>query len=183
MLFIPPTNVDAVWSTVVHATLKNELGIAAKVAPRPERGSTKERLICVYTYDFGDKDDVARVLVRLRELDLVKNGPGAKWIYYKTGKVHISPSLGGTLARSFICRGRGGQTIRTVLTNLAFQDAYTYLGISSGNPWGIRASIYSSKDVYAEASKKEGRPQPPPNAPTGPRGRTRRDDDAMDWTF
>lgn len=86
MLFVPPAHVDQVWSAVVRATLKNELGIAAKVAPRPERGSTKERLICVYTYDFGDREDVARVLTRLRELELVRTGPGAQWIYYKTGK-------------------------------------------------------------------------------------------------
>lgn len=91
MLFVPPAHVDQVWSAVVRATLKNELGIAAKVAPRPERGSTKERLICVYTYDFGDREDVARVLTRLRELELVRTGPGAKWIYYKTGKLSFRP--------------------------------------------------------------------------------------------
>lgn len=88
MLFIPPAQIDAVWSLIVHATCQNELGIAAKVAPRPSPLETvhdRERLICVYTYDFSDKEDVARVLVRLKELDLVKSS-GGKPIYYKTGK-------------------------------------------------------------------------------------------------
>lgn len=29
-------------------------------------------------------------------------------------------------------------------------DAYTYLGIESDNPYGLKASLYSSKDVLAE---------------------------------
>lgn len=86
MLFIEPAYVNDVWATVARATVKNELGIAAKVAPREERGSKKERLICIYTYDFSDKDDVGRVLARLKQLDLVRTGPGRKLIYYKTGK-------------------------------------------------------------------------------------------------
>lgn len=36
-------------------------------------------------------------------------------------------------------------------------DAYTYLGIGSGNPWGIRASLYSSKDIFAHLKEKEGK--------------------------
>lgn len=86
MLFIEPAYVNDVWATVARATVKNELGIAAKVAPREERGSKKERLICIYTYDFSDKDDVGRVLARLKQLDLVRTGPGRKLIYYKAGE-------------------------------------------------------------------------------------------------
>lgn len=29
-------------------------------------------------------------------------------------------------------------------------DAYTYLGISSGNPWQIRASIYDSATILGK---------------------------------
>lgn len=32
----------------------------------------KERLICIYIEDFMDKDDVVRVLRRMKELELVK---------------------------------------------------------------------------------------------------------------
>ncbi len=81
MLFPEPGQVNAVWSVVAHATANNELGTAAKTETRV--ASNKERLICVYTKDFRNKADVARVLNRLRQLELVRvNG---KQIYYKSG--------------------------------------------------------------------------------------------------
>lgn len=85
MLFVEPTRVNEVWERVATATARNELGIAAKVAPREERGSARERLVCVYTYDFRDRDDVARVLHRLRQLELVRDRAAGKPIYYKAG--------------------------------------------------------------------------------------------------
>ncbi|KAK4159634.1 hypothetical protein QBC43DRAFT_326775 [Cladorrhinum sp. PSN259] len=85
MLFPEPGQVNEVWAAVAKATANNELGIAAKVETRVR--SDKERLICVYTTDYRDKDDVARVLKRLRELNLVQapsRGPrGGKQVYYK----------------------------------------------------------------------------------------------------
>lgn len=67
------------WAKVTRATADGELGIAAKISPREE--PDRHRLVCVYTRDFNDKDDVARVLKRLKELDLVRQ----KHICYKTG--------------------------------------------------------------------------------------------------
>jgi hypothetical protein len=58
------------------------LGTVAKVETRVESG--KARLVCVYTRDFRDKEDVARVLGRMRELELVR--PGGRQIYYKSGE-------------------------------------------------------------------------------------------------
>lgn len=84
MLFVEPKNVNAVWEIVARATAQNELGIAAKVAPRDPADSRRVHLICIYTYNFMDKDDVGRVLVRLRQLELVRTG--GRPIYYKTGK-------------------------------------------------------------------------------------------------
>ncbi|KAF4976624.1 hypothetical protein FZEAL_6738 [Fusarium zealandicum] len=110
MLFCAPAEVNDVWDIVAKATANNELGIAAKVAPRPvDEDSRKDRLICVYTTDFADVADVGRVLQKLRELRLVE--ARGRPIYYKP-------------------------------------DAYTYIGISSGNAWGLKASIYSSSDVF-----------------------------------
>ncbi|KUI59417.1 UPF0696 protein C11orf68 [Cytospora mali] len=120
MLFVEPAFVNDIWATVARATVKNELGIAAKVAPREERGSAKERLICIYTYDFSDKADIARILHRMRQLELVRDRVGSKPIYYKA-------------------------------------DAFTYLGIGYGNPWGMRASLYSSRDVFAYLREKDGK--------------------------
>jgi len=85
MLFVEPTSVNEVWARVAQATARNELGIAAKVAPREERGSPRERVVCIYTYDFRDRDDVARVLHRLRQLELVRDRAAGKPIYYKAG--------------------------------------------------------------------------------------------------
>lgn len=83
MLFPEPDTVNEVWRAVAHATARNELGIVAKVDTRASSG--KERLICVYTSDFRDKDDVARVLNRLRQLELVRQG--GRPIYYKSGQL------------------------------------------------------------------------------------------------
>ncbi|KAJ6440890.1 splicing factor 3b [Purpureocillium lavendulum] len=102
--------VNETWATLAHATANNELGIAAKIAPRPPfEEQRRDRLICVYTADFNDKTDVGRVLQRLRELRLVETR--GRVLYYKP-------------------------------------DIYTYVGIANGNPWGLGASIYSSRDAF-----------------------------------
>ena len=86
MLFCPPYEVDEVWRIVAKATANNELGIAAKVAPKSESDDPKkERLICIYTADFKDRADVNRVLQRLKELKLVPTQ--GRGIYYKPGKL------------------------------------------------------------------------------------------------
>ncbi|EQK98023.1 DNA polymerase II large subunit-like protein [Ophiocordyceps sinensis CO18] len=78
-------HVNENWELVAKATANNELGIAAKVAPRaPDQDQRKDHLICVYTMDFHDKADVGRVLRRLRELRLVESR--ARPIYYKPGE-------------------------------------------------------------------------------------------------
>ncbi|PQK10674.1 hypothetical protein BB8028_0002g09930 [Beauveria bassiana] len=113
MIFCDVLDVNEVWELVAKATASNELGIAAKVAPRPEQGDPrKERLICVYTKDFMDKVDIGRVVQRLKELGLADGK--SKRIYYKP-------------------------------------DVFTYLGISGGNPWGLKASIYNSSEAFPPA--------------------------------
>lgn len=81
MLFPAPSDVDEVWTKVAGATLAGTLGIAAKVATAGDDDRSKEsRLICVYTKDFSDKDDVKRVLRKLLDLQLARGGRG---IFYK----------------------------------------------------------------------------------------------------
>jgi hypothetical protein len=120
MLFPSPDAVDDVWATVARATAAGELGVAAKVSPKVlyEAGGGSARLICVYTRNFTDKGDVARVLGRMKELQLLPRS--GKPIYYKCGEL-----LGAHLEMP--------KTDRT--------DAYTYLGIGSKNAWNIRASL------------------------------------------
>lgn len=85
MLFCNVSEVNEVWDIVAKATANNELGIAAKVAPRHSNGDLrKERLICVYTKDFMDKIDIGRVAQRLRKLRLIESN---KKIYYKPGGI------------------------------------------------------------------------------------------------
>jgi hypothetical protein len=83
MLFCDAHVVNVMWETVARATANNELGIAAKVAPRDGENPKKERLICIYTNDFKDRQDVGRVLQRLRELRLVESR--GRLLYYKPG--------------------------------------------------------------------------------------------------
>ncbi|KAM7221482.1 protein of unknown function (DUF1917) domain containing protein [Rhypophila decipiens] len=81
MLFPEPQDVDEAWRRVARATVNNELGIAAKVAPINDPHE-RQRLICVYTKDFRDTADIARVLNKLRSLELIR--AGGKQIYYKS---------------------------------------------------------------------------------------------------
>lgn len=120
MLFPMAENVNRIWSLVATATAAGELGHAAKVATDEGLGNAKPRLICIYTEDFSDKEDVTRVLKRLVEMGLVKEkGPMGeeRGIYYKA-------------------------------------DAFTHLGIDSKNDWGLKASLFSSRDVLAEEKGK-----------------------------
>ena len=119
MLFPSSSAVNKVWETVTRATANNELGHLSKVDTAD--GSGQVRLICVYTEDFNNMDDVARVLKRLSQLGLVKSGPGARPIYYKSGQ-----SASTRLALR--------------LTNKS-PDAWTELGIYSGNKWGLGGSM------------------------------------------
>jgi hypothetical protein len=79
MLFPNPKDVSRVWRLVVDGVINNRLGTTAKVAP--DDGSERPRLICVYTRDFRDKDDIARVLQELFAIGVAGTG---KSIYYKS---------------------------------------------------------------------------------------------------
>ncbi|KAH0366973.1 DUF1917-domain-containing protein, partial [Aureobasidium melanogenum] len=116
MLFPKPEDVNRVWKLVAEAVVDGRLGDTAKVAPadppNPFGAAQKQQashLICVYTRDFSDLDDVRRVLEELIELGLAPRAADGA-IYYKT-------------------------------------DAYTYLDIDSSNSYGLKASLYSSKDI------------------------------------
>ncbi|KAF1937858.1 DUF1917-domain-containing protein [Clathrospora elynae] len=77
MLFPNSTDVTRVWRQVVTGVIDNRLGTTCKVATDDGKD---ERLICVYTKDFQDADDVLRVLYELNTMGLLNSG---KSIYYK----------------------------------------------------------------------------------------------------
>ncbi|KAG9699930.1 DUF1917-domain-containing protein, partial [Aureobasidium melanogenum] len=116
MLFPKPEDVNRVWKLVAEAVVDGRLGDTAKVAPAdpPDLFSAIQKqkashLVCVYTSDFSDLEDVRRVLEELIELGLAPRAADGA-IYYKT-------------------------------------DVYTYLDIDSSNSYGLKASLYSSKDI------------------------------------
>jgi len=108
MLFPTDDQVVETWKSVVCGTIEGSLGIGAKVATTATGRDTSRRLICIYTKDFGDMDDVRRVVEELVRLGLCpREGNG---IYYKC-------------------------------------DAFTHLGLEADNQYGLKASLYSSKDI------------------------------------
>lgn len=79
MLFPETDDLARVWRLVVDGVINRRLGTAAKVAP--DEGRSGPRLICVYTRDFRDKEDVLRVLQELVSIGVA--GP-RRPIYYKS---------------------------------------------------------------------------------------------------
>jgi hypothetical protein len=80
MVFIKLDEVDAFWERVRTALQAGKLGDIAKVAttPNPNKpGGVEYRVVCIYSYDSADENDVWRIRDSLREL-------GVSWeIYYK----------------------------------------------------------------------------------------------------
>ncbi|PVH94383.1 DUF1917-domain-containing protein [Periconia macrospinosa] len=91
MLFPEVDAVTRVWRVIVDAVINGKLGPTAKVAP--DDGTNKARLICIYTNDFRDKEDVLRVLRQLVSLGVVNP---QRNIYYKTDVNTILGIYGGT---------------------------------------------------------------------------------------
>lgn len=118
MLFPKLEDAPRYWQKVAEATIDNRLGIGAKISTGLGE-AREERLICIYTKDFFDMDDIRRVLKGLVELGFV-SVDNPRGIYYKP-------------------------------------DAYTYLDISSGNEYGLQASLYSSRDLLRADPSKSGK--------------------------
>ena len=80
MLFPSVLKVDEVWELIKTETCENRLGCSAKVAtarPNALAWDKSARLICVYTYDHEDKEDVFDIRKKLFNLGFEKT------IYYK----------------------------------------------------------------------------------------------------
>ena len=64
MLFPRRADVDDVWLGVLTLLAEGRLGSTVKVSPMGGRDGNDNGLICCYTQDANDVDDVWRVLVR-----------------------------------------------------------------------------------------------------------------------
>lgn len=69
LLFVSSGNEDARWDAVANATVSGDLGIQAKVLTEQQPPNTNGSVvICVYTADCRNMDDVTRVLAMLRSM-------------------------------------------------------------------------------------------------------------------
>jgi hypothetical protein len=78
LVFVNIKNVDAVWGKIKLATENGLLGESSKVAtakPNPNAGKSNLKVICVYTYDYTDKDDVLRIRNELRKIGIINKIP------------------------------------------------------------------------------------------------------------
>jgi hypothetical protein len=83
LVFVPVSQVDEVWTKIREATEDGRLGESAKVAtskPNPNASDLSKKVICVYTYDWTDEEDVQRIRDELRALGIVSKIP------YKTDR-------------------------------------------------------------------------------------------------
>jgi hypothetical protein len=71
LIWLSPANIDRYWLLIKQAVEQGQLSSAAKVSTAVTiREKRSAHVICVYTYDYEDKDDVMRVRKKLRELGI-----------------------------------------------------------------------------------------------------------------
>ena len=70
MIYAHISELDQVWITIRTAVVGGLLGSSAKVGTmrsNPNAVRPDHKVICIYTFDSDDKDDVLRILTSLRE--------------------------------------------------------------------------------------------------------------------
>jgi hypothetical protein len=73
LVFLHVSQIDEVWARIKLATEEGRLGRSAKVAtarPNPNAKNPDSKVICVYTYDWTDDEDVRRLRHELRRLGI-----------------------------------------------------------------------------------------------------------------
>ncbi len=78
LVFVPVAQIDEVWARIKLAIEEGRLGSSAKVAtarPNPNATNPDSKVICVYTYDWTDEEDVRRVRHELRVLGIISKIP------------------------------------------------------------------------------------------------------------
>ena len=75
LVFVRGASVDNVWALIKSATEAGKLGDSSKAATaKPNRLATnpETKVICVYTYDWTDEEDVRRVREELKKLGIIR---------------------------------------------------------------------------------------------------------------
>jgi len=91
LIFVRAGEIDDWWARIWPAVDRGDLGFRAKAATARDNTLQRARnamVICAYTRDWRDKDDVRRVLAGLREL-------GVSWrLSYKTDDATLAGRYG-----------------------------------------------------------------------------------------
>lgn len=99
MVFVPMTAIDDTWSLIAMAVRTGALGSSAKTStrmPNPNARSHVDGVICVYTYDGDDVQDVMRIREVLRALGVTwKIG----WKADATTRAGLYTGSGGRMSR------------------------------------------------------------------------------------
>lgn len=66
LIYRGSSEIDDTWKTIAKRTFNGELGTSAKAGTALQ--SKKRHVICVYTYDYFDLEDVMKVREKLRSL-------------------------------------------------------------------------------------------------------------------
>jgi Bles03-like protein len=94
-------HIDAMWAKIKSATEAGRLGARSKVStakPSPLAIDQVNKVVCVYTYDSDDVEDVMRVRKELRGMGVVEK------IGYKTDAM--------TMAGKYVIKGAKPEEIR-----------------------------------------------------------------------
>lgn len=78
LVFVQPDDVDKIWEKIKKATEDGLLGGTSKVSTAARSKSysgSKQHVICIYTDDWTDENDVMRVREELRKLGITKKIP------------------------------------------------------------------------------------------------------------
>lgn len=78
LVFVDKKDIDDVWAKIKKAVEEGKLGSEAKVAtakPNPHATNPNTKVICVYTYDYADEQDVRRIREELRKLGITTRIP------------------------------------------------------------------------------------------------------------
>ena len=78
LIFIPVERIDQMWVKIKTATEVGKLGEMSKVATakdNPNATNSSIKVICVYSYDWTDEEDVMRIRQELRQLGITRKIP------------------------------------------------------------------------------------------------------------
>ncbi|KKT82709.1 MAG: hypothetical protein A3B99_01835 [Candidatus Yanofskybacteria bacterium RIFCSPHIGHO2_02_FULL_44_12b] len=96
LIFVNKERLDTVWRKIKYATEKGKLGYESKTATaksNPLAGKSRQKVICVYTYDWTDEADIKRIRDELKKL-------GIAWkIPYKTDQDTFDGNYRGTVGQ------------------------------------------------------------------------------------